>query len=478
MEISNKKMGAALLVMACVIIAVSVTNMMNKPVVIDAKAEDLEVTVYNSDLGIVKEYRKNFLDSGTSTVLYEGVASRIDPTSVKLRSIEGAIEILEQNFQYDLVSRDKILEKYIDKEITAYQTYGDKKELVEGTLLSSSGNQMILRDKDGQIKIFSVSDLVLPELPEGLITKPTLEWLIENEQAGNHTLELSYMTSGMSWKADYVVVTDKDDRKLDLNGWVTVRNNAGTTFQDASLKLVAGDVNRVYAPSVTRASYDAMEEKVSAGSAQFQEEALYEYHMYDLQRKTTLRNNEEKQISLLSSGDVNVEKEYVYDDISSFWWYGSRWSDAGEKKVDVMLNFENSPENNLGIPLPKGTVRVFKEDSEGKLQFIGEDSIDHTPKDETIRLLTGRAFDIVGERKQMDMNKLAGWYEYTWEVALRNHKEEDITVTVIERTGGDWEITSENFQHVKESNNKIKWRIPVKADGETKLQYTIRYKTS
>lgn len=473
MNINNKTVFG-LLVLFLVSAVLGVT-FLNKPIIIDAVAEDLEVTVYNSDLGVVKEYRTKYLNAGLNDVFYEGVASRIDPTSVRLKSVNGNVEVVEQNFQYDLVSTDKILAKYIDKEITAYQMYGDKKELVEGTLLSYSGNQLILKDKNGEIQIVSVTNLVLPELPEGLITKPTLEWIVESNEPENHTLELSYMTSGMTWKADYVVVTNKNDDKLDLNGWVTVTNNAGTTFRNTSLKLVAGDVNRVQAGGAYDANLKYAGESAKA-PAQFAEESLFEYHMYDLQRKTTLRDNEQKQISLLSSNDVNVEKEYVYDDIKYWWWYGSGWSDTGEKKVNVMLNFDNSEENNLGIPLPKGTVRVFKKDSEGKLQFIGEDSIDHTPKDETIRLFIGQAFDIVGERKQMDFNILSNWYEYVWEVTIRNHKEEDITVTVLERTGGDWDITQENFEHTKESNNKIKWRVPVKANGESKLSYTIRYK--
>ncbi len=465
-------LGVFFLAMAGLVIGLGLAD---KPVVVDSEAEGLEVTVYNSNLGVVKEYRTKYLSAGVNNVLYEGVASKIDTTSVRLKAVDSTVNVLEQNFQYDLVSRDKILAKYIDKEITAYLVYGDRKEVVEGILLSFSGNQLVIMDGEGRIQVLSSSNLVLPELPVGLITNPTLQWILEADEGRDHTLELSYMTSGMTWKADYVVVTNKDDTKLDLNGWVTVTNNAGTTFKDTSLKLVAGDVHRVSAPGyegMRLPAPSAYREEVS----QFAEEALFEYHMYDLQRKTTLRNNEQKQISLLGASDVNVEKEYVYDDIRYWWWYGSSWSSGGEKKVDVMLNFDNSEGNNLGIPLPKGTVRVFKEDSEGKLQFIGEDSIDHTPKDETIRLFIGQAFDIVGERRQMDFNKLSGWYEYVWEVELRNHKDEDIVVTVLERTGGDWEIVKENYEHTKESNNKIRWRIPVKANGESTLTYTIRYK--
>jgi hypothetical protein len=445
------------------------------PTVIDTEVEDLEITIYNTDLGVVKEYRAKYLPAGINNVLYEGVASRIDPTSVRLKALNSAITILEQNFQYDLVSRDKILSKYIDKDIVAYLIYGDKKEMIEGTLLSYSGDQLIIKDKYGMIQILDSNNLVLPELPEGLITKPTLVWILEAAETGNHTLELSYMTSGMTWKANYVAVTNEDDTKLDLNGWVTVTNNAGTTFKDTALKLVAGDIHRAREEVAWEKTIDYAP-TMAPGASQFVEEALFEYHMYDLQRRTTLKNNEQKQISLLEAPDVDVEKEYVYEDIRDWWWYGSGWSETGEKKVNVMLNFDNSEENNLGIPLPKGTVRVFKEDSEGKLQFIGEDSIDHTPKDETIRLFLGQAFDIVGERKQMDFSKYADWYEYAWAVNLRNHKDEDIVVTVLERTGGDWEIINENYGHTKVSNNEIEWRVPVKANGESNLSYTIRYK--
>ncbi|MCK4491462.1 MAG: hypothetical protein KAU03_02480, partial [Candidatus Altiarchaeales archaeon] len=333
MEI-NKKLMVGVFFLAVVGLVIGV-NLVNKPVVIDSEAEDLEVTVYNSNLGVVKEYRTKHLSAGINNVLYEGVASKIDTTSVRLKAVDSTVNVLEQNFQYDLVSRDKILAKYIDKEITAYLVYGDRKESVEGILLSFSGNQLVIMDGEGRIQVLSSSNLVLPELPEGLITKPTLQWILEVDESRNHTLELSYMTSGMTWKADYIVVTNKDDTKLDLNGWVTVTNNAGTTFKDTSLKLVAGDVHRVSAPG-----YEGMRPPAPtayrAEVSQFAEETLFEYHMYDLQRKTTLKNNEQKQISLLSSDDVDVVKEFVYDDIRGWWWYGGSWSGGGEKKVDVM----------------------------------------------------------------------------------------------------------------------------------------------
>jgi hypothetical protein len=437
-----------------------------------AKSElGVEVTIYNSDLGVVKDTRKIGLKDGVSPYSFEGVASGIDPTSVKLTSQDGSFNILEQNYQYDLVGKEKLLEKYLGKRITGFKVLGQAKEPVEGTLLSSSGDELTLKASDGSLEIVSVNDVLLPSLPEGLIIKPTLNWLIYNEKAGEKTAELSYMTSGMGWEADYVLVTDKDDSKADVNGWVTITNNAGTTFQDAALKLVAGDVNRVTTTTMPHMVLD----NVKGGKdeeGQFAQETIFEYHLYDLQRRTTIRDREQKQISLLTANGVSVDKEYVYEGQGGWYNYGS-----DSTKVQVKLNFNNSKGNRLGIPLPKGRVRVFKADSEGKLQFLGEDQIDHTPKDETLRILVGNAFDVVGQRKQMKVNQLGTCqYEVTWQDTLRNHKSEDVKVTVLEDTGWDWTITAENYQHTKESNKKIRWTIPVKADRESTLTYTIRYK--
>jgi len=477
MEMDKKILVAVIgLVISVTLIGLAAgVNPSNNSIVIDSETANLEVTIYNVDLGVVKEYRAKYLPAGRNNVLWDGVAPRIDTTSVRLKAVDSEIEVVKPNkpnIQYDLVRRDKILKKYIDKDIVAYLIYGDKKEMIEGTLLSYSGDQLIIRDKAGMIQIVDSNNLVLPELPEGLIM--SLAWILNVTESRNHTLELSYITSGMTWDADYVIVTNRNDTKLDLNGWVTVTNNAGTTFKDTALKLVAGDVHRAPEEVV---EWVICREKVAApGASQFVEEALFEYHMYDLQRRTTLKNNEQKQISLLEVTDVDAKKEYVYEDIPSWWWYGKDWSDTSEKKVDVMLNFNNSKENNLGIPLPEGTVRVFKEDGEGKLQFIGEDSIDHTAKDEIISLFIGQAFDVVGERTQMDFNKSANWYVYEWAVNLRNHKDADIVVTVVERTSGDWEIPKENYNHTKVSNNEIEWQVPVNANSESTLTYTIRYK--
>ena len=250
-------------------------NPSNNSTGMDSETANLEVTIYNVDLGVVKEYRAIYLPAGRNNVLFEGVAPRIDyPRSVRLKAVDSAINISGPSIQYDLVNKDKILKKYIDKDIVAYLTYGDKKEMIEGTLLSYSGDQLIIKDKAGMIQIIDSNNLVLPELPDGLITKPTLVWILHGTESRNHTLELSYITSGMTWDADYVIATNRNDTKLDLNGWVTVTNKAGTTFNETAIKLVAGDVHRASEEVVEVVEWVmAIEEGLEApGASQFEEE--------------------------------------------------------------------------------------------------------------------------------------------------------------------------------------------------------------
>ncbi|MFH1126732.1 MAG: DUF4139 domain-containing protein [archaeon] len=335
--------------------------------------------------------------------------------------------------------------------------------------MSHSGDQVILKSPEGKILILNADEVELPALPKGLITQPTLKWLVNSAATGNHSIELSYMTGGMNWNANYVAVVDKDDKKTDLTGWVTINNNAGTTFENARLKLVAGDINRVQqAAPAPRYDYAVSNEK--AGGAQFAEEQLFEYHMYTLQRPTTLMNNQQKQVTLFNAPDVSVIKEFVYDPARQYYWQSS-----DSTKVNVMLNLKNSEANGIGIPLPKGIVRVYKKDSEGKLQFIGEDSIDHTPKDEEIRLYLGNAFDLVGEKKQTKYTQISDRVsETSYEVKLRNHKDEDVSINVIEHPYGDWEITTESDISVKKSTTELQWTIKVPKNAEKTLTYTIR----
>ena len=441
-----------------------------KEVTFKSSAESVDVTVYNSNLGVIKEVRTEQLDAGHNIVYFKGVASRIDPTSVHFKDLtHPGSTVLEQNYEYDLVNKDKLFEKYIDKEITIRINNGDSKETKTGTLLSHSGNQVILKDSQGKILILNADEVELPALPKGLITQPTLKWLVNSAATGNHSIELSYMTSGMNWNANYVAVVDKEDENIDLTGWVTVNNNAGTTFENARLKLVAGDVNRVQsaipAPNAMYATTGS-----AAKEGQFQEEQLFEYHMYTLQRPTTLQNNQQKQVTLFNAPGVSVVKEFVFDPSRRYYWQSS-----DSTKINVMLNLKNSEENGMGLPLPKGVVRVYKKDSEGKLQFIGEDSIDHTPKDEEIRLYLGNAFDLVGEKKQTKYTKISDRVsETSYEVELRNHKDEDVYINVVEHPYGDWEITATSDPYEKKSTSNVQWTLKVPKDGSKTLTYTIR----
>ncbi len=445
-----------------------------KEVTFKSSAESVDVTVYNSNLGVVKEVRTEVLDAGHNVVYFKGVASQIDPTSVHFKDLTyPESTVLEQNYEYDLVNKNKLFEKYIDKEITIRINNGNSKETKTGTLLSHSGNQVILKDAQGKILILNADEVELPALPKGLITQPTLKWLVNSAATGNHSIELSYMTSGMNWNANYVAVVDKEDENVDLTGWVTVNNNAGTTFENARLKLVAGDVNRVQNTiSSSRHLYEMVDEDFKEGG-QFQEEQLFEYHMYTLQRPTTLQNNQQKQVTLFNAPDVSVVKEFVFDPARRY--YRSYGSSSDSTKINVMLNLKNSEDNGMGLPLPKGVVRVYKKDSEGKLQFIGEDSIDHTPKDEEIRLYLGNAFDLVGEKKQTKYTRISDRVsETSYEVELRNHKDEDVYINVLDHPYGDWEITSTSDPYDKKSTSNVQWTLKVPKDDSKTLTYTIR----
>ncbi|MBI3564646.1 MAG: DUF4139 domain-containing protein [Elusimicrobia bacterium] len=428
-------------------------------------ASATEVTVYNSNLGLVKETRPFALRSGVSELKVEDVAAQIDPTSVHFKSLTApdAVTVLEQDFRYDLASPDSILNRYLGKEIELERVTGrdgDKRETIKGTLLSTAGGRVL--QSNGKILINPPGSPVLPELPEGLLTKPTLVWKLSASKGGEHQGEISYLTSGMSWSADYVLVVDKDDAKGDLNAWTTVTNNSGATYKDAKLKLVAGDVHRAPVPMRGGYAMGGMMAKAALREENMTEKTFFEYHLYTLAR-------------------------YVYDGAQGVSWWG--FGDSGYwdpnyglssgKKVSVFLEFQNKKADGLGIPLPKGRLRVYKKDDEGSLQFAGEDSIDHTPKDEKIRVKMGEAFDVVGERKRTDyasdLNKRR--FEETFEVRLRNHKDADATVTVVEHLyrWTNWKIVDSSAKFAKKDAQTIEFEVPVKKDGEAVVTYTVKY---
>ncbi|MCJ7508078.1 MAG: DUF4139 domain-containing protein, partial [candidate division Zixibacteria bacterium] len=362
-----------------------------------------------------------------------------------------------------LVDSRKILYKYLDKEI---QLFTKQDKLFEGALLSFSSTDLILKEKNGGIRIVTfddVRDLYFPSLPEGLITKPTLVWLVNSESSLKGKAEVSYLTGGINWHAEYVAVTDKDDKNLDLSGWVSIDNHSGATYQDAKLKLMAGEVRRVE-ERVLPTAYLAKGQALEGAGAGFEEKPFFEYHLYTLQRRTTLKDNEIKQVSLFSPTLVKAEKILTYD--------GAR----DIKKIRVNLEFVNSEKSGLGIPLPQGKIRVYKKDVDGSLEFIGEDKIDHTPKDEKVRVYLGNAFDVVGERAKTDFRKITDRIsEESYRIKLRNHKEEKTEVVVIEHFYAQWEITKANFEYVKKDATTIEAKVSLDKNEEKTLEYTVRY---
>lgn len=430
--------------------------------------EGIQLTVYNQNLAVVKDRRKMNLPQGIGTVTFTDVATQIDPTSVHFESLSdpAGTAIIEQNYEYDLVGPTKLLDKYIDAEIRIVTEDG---AVFSGTLLSQNEGKIVLRDETGMIKVFTGNETVvrieLLSLPEGLLTRPTLLWKTQSTQGGNQICQVTYMTGGISWKADYVMVVNDKDTAVDLQGWVTLDNQSGATYKEARLKLIAGDVNRVQEERFDGAM---MKRGMMAAAAempapQFEEKTFFEYHMYTLQRPTTIRQAQTKQVQLFSASQVPAKKVYIFNGAQN------------GKKVEVKMEFKNTKENNMGMPLPKGKVRAFKADSDASLEFVGEDQIDHTPRNEDLRVLLGNAFDLVGERNQVDHRQVTQVVsEDTWEIKLRNRKTEPVTIKVVEPQWGEWKVLRSNFPGTRKDAKTLEFEIQVAPDEEQILNYTVQ----
>jgi hypothetical protein len=473
--------------------------------------QSVDLTIYNVNLALVREERTIDLIKGLNRVVIPDIPSTIDGTSLHFSSLTDpvSVKVLEQNYQYDLVHQAKLLEKYIGREVEFIRSDNETKKeyVVQGKLLATgwqpqpgynpygggipyySTGQMIA-EINGKIEISPAGRLILPSLPEGLILKPQLEWLVNATKPGQHKTEISYLANQMTWSCNYVALLDSKDSQIDLTGWVTVTNNSGTTFKNAGLKLVAGDVNLVKDEQVRfngmMKSRMAMDEAVAA--PQFQQKELFEYKLYSLQRKTDLGNNETKQIELTSAKNVATTKAFIYDGLSDQWryWYNNysyraqgSFGQESNKKVGVFVIFKNEEKKGLGIALPKGKVRVYKKDDDGKEQFVGEDEIDHTPKDEEIRLYLGNAFDIVGERSQKEFRVVVSGHivDETFEIKVRNHKNEPVEVMVYEHPWrwNEWDITRSNSTWEKVDQTTIKFPVKLRKDEEKTIMYTLRY---
>ena len=437
------------------------------------------VTIYNDNLALVKDARRVSLLSGANQLAWREVSAQMQPETAQLRNLTNpeGFRLQEQNFDFDLLTPQKLLEKYIGREVSVIRSHPTTGvETRETATVLSTANGVVLKFAD-RIETGVPGRLAFPGVPETLRDKPTLVISLINSKAGPQNLELSYLTGGLSWRADYVAELNTNDDRLDLNGWVTLTNQSGAAYPDARLQLVAGDLNRVRDAQPVPRSMMTMAAKVS-DAAEMQQESLFEYHLYTLQRPTTLKENQTKQVALMSAAQVPVKKEYLL--AGANYYYTGQHGDLGQKiKVGVFVEFNNKGAG-LGIPLPKGIIRMVKKDSLGNVQFVGEDRIDHTPKNETVRLKLGDAFDVTADRKQTDFQKLAGTsrtnavFESAYEIVLKNAKPEAVTVTVREPMPGDWSMVSESQPHTKAASGTAEWQVKVPAEGKAVLTYRVR----
>ncbi len=412
---------------------------------------ETELTVYSGvsgGLALVKETRSASLVAGANALSVRGVTNGIDATSIYFHDLTGQATILEQNYDYDLVSEFKLLQKFVGETVTIET----ESAAYTGTLLSAS-KPLLIETDSGVRSLNDYENVVFPDTRE-LITEPTINWLLDAD-AGEHEFEIGYLSSGLDWHAEYVAVTNEAEDAVELQAWVSVENNAGKAFEDAQLKLVAGDVHTI-SEAAPYPLYE-MEDSLRTGAAkQFTEESFSEYHLYSMERPTTLKNNEVKQLSLFEEAGVPVEKTLVFEPSVS-------------SDVRVTLEFENAVQ-----PMPAGKVRVYKPDSDGQLQFLGEDSIDHTPVNEDVEIYVGNSFDVVAERTQTEYDQRGDCVSTTtFEVSVRNHKDEAATVKFVESSlWGEWKISS-GTPYEKEDAYTAVWTLPVQADGEAALTYSV-----
>jgi hypothetical protein len=441
---------------------------------------DLAVTVYNSDLALVRDVRQIQLARGVGDLQFEDIAATVNPATVHFRSLTepSRLSVLEQNYEYDLLEPDKLLRKYVGRDVTLVRRRQDggvtREEEVTAHLLSFN-NAPVWRINGEIVTGLQADHIRFPELPGNLHARPTLIWSLDNTGSGSHRVEASYLATRLSWNADYVLTVARDEKSGDLDGWVTVTNGSGTSFTHASLQLVAGDLNRV------RQTFGKMVDAVSAERANaaapppMTQESFSDYHLYTVGRKTSINNSETKQISMLTGTGFPVQKRYVVDGQSYYYRNALHPGSPIKDVVQVFYELKNDEKSGLGMPMPSGTVRVYQADSRGGVQFVGEDHIDHTPKDETINLKIGNAFDVIAERRQTDFEKIASnVYEMEYEVTVRNHKAVPVTVQVNEPIGGTWRILRSSHPYTKTDAWAAQFSLPVSADGATTLTYRIR----
>jgi len=454
------------------------------------------ITVYNGGFGLVREQRIMTLKTGMNDVRFEDVASQIDPTSISFKSMNfpSSLSVREQNYQYDLLNPTSILNKSVGKTVRFRRMLGNgQSETIEGTLLNPpttivadgsynsnmNYNGLVIKTKDGKVLLNPSGEVIVDELPQGLLPVPSLLWKLYCNKPGQHETEVAYTTNGINWNADYVALVSDDESKVDITGWVTLDNKSGATYNNAQLQLVAGDVRRVqnrYRGGVEYLSLDNMSVGMAKSAPEFKEESFFEYHLYTLDGTTTINNNETKQMQLMNANNVSVKRKLIFDSAKPTYVNSRGGGQAtDELKANVIVEVKNSQDNNMGMPLPKGKVRLYKNDKRGNIQFLGEDETDHTPKDETLRLYIGDAFDVVATRKQMDVKQLSDRSnEISYEVTVRSRKETSTEVYVLEHFWGEWEVTKNNAKFNKLDARSFEFPITL-TKGESKtITFTVR----
>jgi hypothetical protein len=441
-------------------------------------APGVAITIYNDNFAVVKERRQMDFDKGVNTVKFTDVASAIDPTSVNFKCLSSpdGVSILEQNYEYDLVNTASLLKRYIDKDVQiVLKGSGSSSDSLKlGVLNAAVGNDLIISNGDGGLDIISrnsVESISLAKAPEDLVTKPTLVWLAQSEEKDDQLCQVTYTTNNVGWKADYSAVLNDAEDAIDLTAWVTVDNKSGAGYKDATIKLIAGDVRRIQPARMPRSNmYKGMERAMAAEGGGFQEKEFMDYHMYTLGRKSTINNNQVKQIELMDPAEgIKTTKLYVFE--------VSQWGHLKKsEKVQVKFEFKNTEENQLGMALPKGKVRVFKKDpADDTLEFVGEDLIDHTAKKETLSLYIGDAFDIVAEDKISDAKHASSYDRLTHTIEVRNRKDTPISIFVDELCpkGRNWKISSNSHKYEKKDGYTARFKVDVEADSTSTLVYTV-----
>jgi hypothetical protein len=439
--------------------------------VTQADQASVAVTIYNENLALVKDRRRVTLAPGIQNLAFIDVSAQLRPETALLHSDGGQLGVLEQNFEFDLLTPEKLLEESVGETVKVIKTNPETgAETVEEAKILSVANGLVLKIGD-RIETAYPGRVVFDKVPARLRARPTLVLELQNANPSEQQVELSYLTGGLAWKADYVAELAADEKTMDLSGWVTLTNTSGSAYNDAKLQLVAGDVNQVQ-PMLRKEAMTMADSGVAAAPPMAQEE-LFEYHLYTLGRPTTIGDNQTKQVAMLAGAGIPVVKEYRFVNIGTA--YNYPLGDMARVNATVRMAFDNKEADHLGMPLPKGTVRVYKNDSGGQALFVGEDAIDHTPKGETVHLNLGQAFDVTAQPKQTEFEQLSDRvFEAAFEIEVKNAKKEPVTVTVAEQFPAQWKMIDESLPHEKVQAFQAEWKVPVPAEGSTKLKYRVR----